>query len=692
MLNKLNQDVDALQRDLDMLGFFTMSNLAAKQRSALAVHNIHDVQHSLAAMHHQLKAMATDVKLISQQDRSRSTKRGVDIDTPVFNTLLSEELAEKVVAETRHPQVLLNTVLETRQKLQVQLPKILRNNFSEAEKTVVLDKFEAICGRWRLHPDQISVSSSQTVGHDWNHDTYNGTVTLRDLHQNIIRTAHVFVKYVTVGHHSATKPLAFLKELVVLRELKHPCLSEFYGAAWPDDCFTRSKAMDARPGRAMIVTERMTHNIPSVIRQRIMKSEAKRVLVLRDVASAVAYLHSRGLFDLDLNPANVLLRIVKGEILGSAKLNCLCLSKSVTQLSEPYGGQGYQLAVVGEPAASEKSFKTSLSQSESTSEGHTSNVRATANDAFRYGVLLCFMLSSTHTPFGRSNHIEEMLSPSSDIPRSLPLSFWTRGIKNTFLRALANLCFSEDESCRPSFHFIYTSLVKYINKEELPELDRGESSKALHMNGKNSLYGRNGWTKDANLAKIFFEHAASMGHIPSTLQLGRFYFRGKGGHYDLERGIQYFTEAANAGSTRAQYYLGECYYNGNGVKRNIPLAIEMYRRAASQGHLSAQQKLGHHLGHSYLHRSQLSLGRTDVERSRASQAHYDSFGDLGGMMLQPQVLQPERKAVVGRQFGFGELGSTGVPGMTGSGFKSLAGGGSIAMNALNGLEQFYTNL
>ncbi|CAN8067165.1 unnamed protein product [Agarophyton chilense] len=673
ILHQLDSDVDVLQRDLDHLGFFTMSDLAARRHARAAAHNVRDVQHSLAAMHQQLTAMAADVSRISQSAQPSS-------------------LPDTLLTERRPPQQLMHCVEQTQQQLRAQLPELQRRQRADPRAAAALHRVEALTSRWRLDAAQISLSHPHTPGHDWQQNTYTGTLTLRDAQANVVRVAQVLVKLEPVP----AKALALLRELVVLRQLCHPCLTAFYGASWPDGTFSRLDAAPSRVAparRAMIVTERMTHALPSVIRQRVMGAEAVRVRVLRDVASAVAYLHSRGLFHIDLNPANVLLRIVSGQIVGTAKFNCLALANSITQLPQHAQLQQRHLVCVNSIAQCDKPGRSQMPQppSQSTLQStsasasnarHTGGAAMSSAGTFRFGVLVCFVLSSTHTPFGRSNHLEQMLSPASDSSRSMPLSFWTKGIQNKKLRSLAELCLSHDESCRPCFQFIHHTLQKFINNEQLPQLHKGASSNALYMNGKNSFHGRNGWVKDAKLAKILFEDASSKGHIPSTLQLGDCYFRGLGAQRDAEKGVQMYTKAADAGYSRAQHRLGDCYYKGDGVKRNVPLAIEMYRRAASQGHSSAQQKLSRHFGLSQLG-SELSSAK-----SEASGEQLASFSDIGSLLQESESSQH-----VGVHERLGSKPTvTSLPEMAGTVFKSIAGGSSIAMNALGDLEQFYANL
>lgn len=67
----------------------------------------------------------------------------------------------------------------------------------------------------------------------------------------------------------------------------------------------RSEASDA----AVIVMERMGGNVMRTLQMQALPSIQDRILVLRDTADGMAYLHSRGVAHLDLKPENILLNV-----------------------------------------------------------------------------------------------------------------------------------------------------------------------------------------------------------------------------------------------------------------------------------------------------------------------------------------------------------------------------------------------
>ncbi|MCX8664824.1 MULTISPECIES: tetratricopeptide repeat protein [unclassified Gilliamella] len=138
----------------------------------------------------------------------------------------------------------------------------------------------------------------------------------------------------------------------------------------------------------------------------------------------------------------------------------------------------------------------------------------------------------------------------------------------------------------------YNEVETYNNKEVLYKkaviLQDAAAQFAL---GANYYFGQNGYTKDYDQAKKWFEASAKQGYTSSQYNLGLMYNKGEGVKRDYKKAIMYYEQAAQANFIRAQNNLGLIYYEGKAVPQDLDKAKLWFEKAANQGHLKSQAAL-----------------------------------------------------------------------------------------------------
>ena len=93
---------------------------------------------------------------------------------------------------------------------------------------------------------------------------------------------------------------------------------------------------------------------------------------------------------------------------------------------------------------------------------------------------------------------------------------------------------------------------------------------------------------------VWFERAASMGHMGAQYELAELYRNGNGIPPNMNQAIVWYGKAANQGSIEADFKLGEIFFEGiNGVNPDMIAAEIHYGKAAQKGHSDAQLMLGY---------------------------------------------------------------------------------------------------
>lgn len=84
-------------------------------------------------------------------------------------------------------------------------------------------------------------------------------------------------------------------------------------------------------------------------------------------------------------------------------------------------------------------------------------------------------------------------------------------------------------------------------------------------------------------AFLLWEKAANMGHINAQTELAHCYYLGEGIAQNNTKALEWYIKAANQGNSIAQCSLGLCYYRGIGVSKDLQEAKKWFEKSASQG-------------------------------------------------------------------------------------------------------------
>lgn len=98
-----------------------------------------------------------------------------------------------------------------------------------------------------------------------------------------------------------------------------------------------------------------------------------------------------------------------------------------------------------------------------------------------------------------------------------------------------------------------------------------------------------GVEKNPALAAEWFEKAAAQGYRPAYQALAELYY--KGGGRDPEKAHYWYDLLAEENNPSALYNLGNMHANGDWVRQSAKIADHYYKRAASLGHIGAKLKL-----------------------------------------------------------------------------------------------------
>jgi len=104
--------------------------------------------------------------------------------------------------------------------------------------------------------------------------------------------------------------------LFLQKNARHLCVVETYGGYWPNP----EEFEDEEEIEPWKVTERMTHELVTVLKLHFLLTIDSKRRIFADVAEGIAHLHSRDIVHLDIKPENILLCVVNGKITGRAKV------------------------------------------------------------------------------------------------------------------------------------------------------------------------------------------------------------------------------------------------------------------------------------------------------------------------------------------------------------------------------------
>lgn len=135
--------------------------------------------------------------------------------------------------------------------------------------------------------------------------------------------------------------------------------------------------------------------------------------------------------------------------------------------------------------------------------------------------------------------------------------------------------------------YAYSATYKKNNEFQWAEAGNANAQYNVAMN---FLNGEEGYPKDYNQAKRWFEIASKQGDASAQNALGIIYLRGLGGDKDLSKAEYYYRLAANKNHENAQLQLALILLNSK-KSNNLKEAKEWLEKASLNGNIEAKDKL-----------------------------------------------------------------------------------------------------
>ncbi|MBN6513326.1 tetratricopeptide repeat protein [Acinetobacter pittii] len=139
------------------------------------------------------------------------------------------------------------------------------------------------------------------------------------------------------------------------------------------------------------------------------------------------------------------------------------------------------------------------------------------------------------------------------------------------------------------FFCVYAYSATYEKSNEF-QLAKAGNVDAQYNVAMNFLNGEEGYPKDYNQAKRWFEIASKQGDASAQNALGIIYLRGLGGDKDLSKAEYYYRLAANKNHENAQLQLALILLNSK-KGDNFKEAKEWLEKASLNGNIEAKNKL-----------------------------------------------------------------------------------------------------
>ncbi|MDR1311335.1 MAG: sel1 repeat family protein [Burkholderiaceae bacterium] len=131
---------------------------------------------------------------------------------------------------------------------------------------------------------------------------------------------------------------------------------------------------------------------------------------------------------------------------------------------------------------------------------------------------------------------------------------------------------------------------QFVGDKTVSAAKRGDA-KAQFLLGRAYKNGLDGFTKSAEQAVIWFNHAAAAGNVMAENEMGLAYYHGSGVRVDYPEAVKWFERAEEKGDAESQRYLGEMLARGQGVARNYARAVALFRASVAQGYTQAEYML-----------------------------------------------------------------------------------------------------
>lgn len=399
----------------------------------------------------------------------------------------------------------------------------------------------------------------------------------------------------------------FLKEARTISQLEHPHIIRIHDIFKENN--TAYYVMEYIEGESL--ADRVNHYgcLP----------ESEAVEYIKQVASALDFIHQQSINHLDVKPANIMIR--KSD--NKAVLIDFGLSKqydaqggqtSTTPVGISHGYAPMEQYNVG-------GVSTFSPQTDIYSLGATLYKLVTGNIPPHAGEVLNEGLPEL--PFALSTNVKNAINQAmqvrkKDRPESIILLLNllnNEDVSNTIYDE--NSHYNQEHDIEDTKVIQRTHPAKVIVSKDIPDDKKPQSKRKIYLRiilclilvivafhflrfGFNKPYDEKLFDKGLeyyndsifNEAFVCFEEAANLNNTHAQFLLGICYCYGNGVEPNMEKAFESWHKAAEKGMPEAQTNVGICYYSGDGVKRNYKKAVEWFTLSAEQNDENAQYHLG----------------------------------------------------------------------------------------------------
>ena len=405
----------------------------------------------------------------------------------------------------------------------------------------------------------------------------------------------------------------FVKEAVVLATLDHPNIVRVH------DSFTENNS-------AYYVMEYIDGDtLENILHKDGVLNNTTALNYIREVASALDYIHKRNLLHLDIKPSNIMVRNADKRVIlidfGLTKhydeVNGKQTTPSISGASDGYTPiEQYQHGVVNfTPGTDIYSLGATLytmltadipplpnAIDSATFPSHPKvkflpEVRRAINRAMRYNCA------------DRQRSIREfvgMLDGHHPRRRLWPIIIGVVGLLSVAIAVVAVLLLQQpaEQSNDAEPVIVEPESVEDICAEAESMLGDGEKQRAFELWHRAAEMGSEeailavadcyskgiGVDVDLNKAIEWYEKAAKLGNTQAMFNIGVCYTK-RGEPHDIDRAIEWIRESAELDNVTAQYQLGVMAYQGKYMERNESEAVQWFTRAAKKGHVMSESAL-----------------------------------------------------------------------------------------------------
>ena len=323
-------------------------------------------------------------------------------------------------------------------------------------------------------------------------------------------------------------------------------------------------------------------------------SEKLVLRYLRQIISALEYVHSQGILHLDIKPSNIMV-----DNQGNVFLIDFGASKQ------------FDLASDNETLLSTTSFAYTPGYAPLELTSRDKSKIGTHSDIYSLGATLYNMLTGEIPPSADvilEDGIPNLEKFSPQIKRVIESSLKLK-IKGR-ISSVRELSLLLEDDCEDEIESLeggeentsiseakskgveyynagnYTEAVKWYRKAA--EQGDADAQCSLGMSYENGQ----GVEQSYPEAVKWYRKSAEQGLVEAQFRLACLYRKGEGVVQNHTEAVKWYRKSAEQGAADAQYFLGTCYEKGEGVVQNHTEAVKWYRKAAEQGDADAQYFLG----------------------------------------------------------------------------------------------------